>query len=94
MRERMRFPWSRPVPEDSELRELEEELDRTRLRMAQAYAGFNAVSDQEMVESYIYEIQALRVRYSCLLRRRKALEPREGGEALPPGAPALALPVA
>lgn len=54
--------------------ELEKGLLETRALIAQAYAGFNSASDGELVESYIYEIQALQARYSYLLRRRKALE--------------------
>ncbi len=66
--------------------ELEACIRETRLRLAQAYANFNAADDDELVESYIYEIQALQGRYSYLLRQRKALE--EGPD------PAPALPVA
>lgn len=65
----------------AEVTELEQSLQETRLLLAQAYAGFNAASDGELVESYIYEIQALQARYSYLLRRRKALEPV--GQSLP-----------
>lgn len=65
----------------TEVMELEQSLQETRLLLAQAYAGFNAASDGELVESYIYEIQALQARYSYLLRRRKALEP--AGQSLP-----------
>ena len=83
--------------------ELEESLQETRLLLAQAYAGFNAASDGDLIESYIYEIQALQARYSYLLRRRKALEeplpaPRPGKASLadrtaePPGS--AVLPVA
>ena len=54
--------------------ELEESLQETRLLLAQAYAGFNTASDNDLIESYIYEIQSLQARYSYLLRRRKALE--------------------
>ena len=57
--------------------ELEKSLLETRALIAQAYAGFNSASDGDLVESYIYEIQALQARYSYLLRRRKALEPAE-----------------
>ena len=59
-----------------EVRELEQSLQETRVLIAQAYAGFNAAADSELVESYVYEIQALQARYSYLLRRRKALEPQ------------------
>lgn len=63
-----------------EIQELEKALRENRALIAQAYAGFNAASDGELVEFYIYEIQALQARYSYLLRRRKALET---GEPLP-----------
>ena len=59
-----------------EVRELEQSLQETRVLIAQAYAGFNAAADSELVESYVYEIQALQSRYSYLLRQRKALEPQ------------------
>lgn len=54
--------------------ELERALAETRLLMAQAYNGFNAVTDSELLDAYIYEIQALRCRYSYLLRQRKEAE--------------------
>lgn len=63
--------------------ELEKNLEETRLLMAQAYMGFNNADDGDLVESYIYEIQALRSRYSYLLRQRKALEEPVTPQALP-----------
>lgn len=76
----------------AETLELEASLQETRTLIAQAYAGFNAVADGELVESYIYEIQALQARYSYLLRRRKALD---GPLPLPLETPGQsALPVA
>lgn len=71
--------------EVSRREELEECLRETRLRLAQAYANFNLAQDDELVESYIYEIQALQGRYSYLLKQRKALEESTS--------PAPALPV-
>lgn len=53
---------------------LEHSLKETRQRLAQARAGFNAAQDGDLVESYIYEINALQSRYSYLLRQLKALE--------------------
>ena len=64
-------PQKGPTPE---MLELEQSLQETQVLIAQAYAGFNSASDGELVESYIYEIQALQARYSYLLRQRKALE--------------------
>ena len=70
--------------QEGEVRELEKSLQETRLLIVQAYAGFNAAADGELVESYVYEIQALQTRYSYLLRRRKALDPApEPQPALP-----------
>ena len=87
-----RWPWKREE-KPAEASELEESLQEVRTRLAQAYAGFNFADDGELVESYVYEIQALQARYSYLLRRRKAL----GGEASPlptSHRPAQAAPVA
>lgn len=77
--------WGRreadPREEAAEI--LEESLGATRVLIAQAYAGFNAAADPDLVESYVYEIQALQARYSYLLRQRKALEPGVEPSALP-----------
>lgn len=72
--------WGGQKGPSPEVLELEKSLQETRALIAQAYAGFNAASDAELVESYIYEIQALQARYSYLLRLRKALD----GEATVP----------
>ena len=42
--------------------------------IAQAYAGFNAAKDPDLIESYVFEINALQARYSYLLRRVKELD--------------------
>lgn len=60
---------------DGERQELLEGLSRTRILIAQAYAGFNSVSDPDLIESYVFEINALQARYTYLLRRVKELEP-------------------
>ena len=60
--------------EDPERRELLGALSRTRALMEQAYGDFNAASDGDLIESYVFEINALRARYNYLLRRVKALE--------------------
>lgn len=50
-------------------------LTDTRIELGRAYAGFNLQSDPDLVESYVYEINALQSRYSYLVRRMKELEP-------------------
>lgn len=53
---------------------LEQELQETRLRLRRAYEAFDLVSDPDLVEAWIFEINAQQARYSYLLKRRKALE--------------------
>lgn len=55
-------------------RTLAECLTQTRALIAQAYQGFNTVRDPDLIESYVYEINALQSRHSYLLRRLKELE--------------------
>ena len=78
MEKTTQWPWQKreATPLELERQELEESLRDTQIRIAQAYTGFNSALDSELVESFIYEIQALKARYSYLLRARKALDDR------------------
>ena len=87
-----KWPWKQGTG-SHEAVELEESLQEVRSRLAQAYAGFNFADDGELVESYVYEIQALQARYSYLLRRRKALS-GETSSLPTTNRPAQAAPVA
>ena len=64
---------SSPV-QDEERRELLQSLSHTRTLINQAYGGFNTASDSDLIESYVFEINALQARYNYLLRRVKELE--------------------
>ena len=59
---------------EGELRALKEGLERTRVLINQAYAGFNGTDDPDLIESYVFEINSLQARYAYLLRRVKGLE--------------------
>ncbi len=62
---------------DTSLRERQELMDglsQTRALINQAYGGFNTTCDSDLIESYVYEINALQARYNYLLRRFKALD--------------------
>lgn len=63
-----------PAPREIERRELMRSLSHTRTLINQAYGGFNTVSDSDLIESYVFEINALQARYNYLLRRVKELE--------------------
>ena len=69
------FPPRRPDgPREAERRELMSSLAQTRALISQAYGGFNSVSDSDLIESYVFEINSLQARYNYLLRRVKELE--------------------
>ena len=60
--------------QEEERRELMQSLAHTRTLINQAYGGFNSASDSDLIESYVFEINALQARYNYLLRRVKELE--------------------
>ena len=49
-------------------------MERTRVELNQAYAQFNAHTDPDLVESCVFTINALRSRYSYLIRQMKRLD--------------------
>jgi hypothetical protein len=61
--------------EEEERRALLEGMRQTRTSIHQAYVGFNTAHDPDLIESYVFEINALQARYSYLLRQVRALEP-------------------
>ena len=63
-----------PGARETERRELMDSLAHTRALINQAYGGFNTASDGDLIESYVFEINALQARYNYLLRRVKELE--------------------
>ena len=65
------------TPEQEERQALLEGLERTRVLIHQAYACFNRESDPDLIESYVFEINALQSRYSYLLKRVRELEEPE-----------------
>ena len=65
------------TPEQQERQALLEGLERTKILIHQAYACFNRESDPDLIESYVFEINALQSRYSYLLKRVRELEAPE-----------------
>lgn len=62
------------APQNTERDQLMQTLAQTRVLINQAYSGFNNAKDHDLIESFVYEINALQCRYSYLLRRVKELE--------------------
>ena len=59
---------------EEERRDLLQSLSHTRTLINQAYGGFNNANDSDLIESYVFEINALQARYNYLLRRVKEME--------------------
>lgn len=71
-----------PTPEQEERQALLDGLKRTKILIHQAYACFNRESDPDLIESYVFEINALQSRYSYLLKRVRELEESESLSAV------------
>jgi len=67
------FTRTRDRGHQLERQELMTALAQTRTLINQAYGGFNSTCDSDLIESYVYEINALQARYNYLLRRFKSL---------------------
>lgn len=61
-----------------ERRQLLEGMKQTRDQLNSAYAQFNLYSDPDLVDSCVYEINALQSRYSYFVRQVKLLDAPEG----------------
>lgn len=68
------LPRRANAPRSTERDQLMQTLAQTRVLINQAYSGFNNAKDHDLIESFVYEINALQCRYSYLLRRIKELE--------------------
>ena len=59
---------------DDKIRAVSEELRRITAALEASDAGFNEVSDEDLIEAMIYERSALRARYSYLIKELKRIE--------------------
>ena len=57
-----------------ELRRSVEELDEIRDQLGEAYAHFNSISDPDLLDACIYQINALCSKYDYALRYAKGIE--------------------
>ena len=64
----------KPIDSDRlQMQELQQELLHAAQELRDAYEKFNLVSEAELVEACVYEINSLKARYNYLLRRYKEL---------------------
>lgn len=50
------------------------EIRRTKLALESAYSNFENVVDPDLIDCYIYEVNAVQKRYKYLLKQAKQLE--------------------
>lgn len=63
---RQERPEDLPVEEDFSCPSLQENIEKTRYALEIAYAGFDNATDPDLIDCYIYEVNALLKRYSYL----------------------------
>lgn len=68
-----------PVQEELSTLNLKESIEKTRQALEIAYSGFNNAVDVDLIDSYIYEINALQKRY----RHLTELAAQEQGKTAP-----------
>lgn len=61
-----KFRMPPTAEEDFGLPSLKEDMEKTRIALEIAYAGFDNAIDEDMIDCYIYEINALLKRYKHL----------------------------
>ena len=69
----MKMKGEAPVP-DTRKQQLMEDLARSKSALDRAYSNFENVVDPDLVDSSIYELQAVQLRYRFLLRQASLLE--------------------
>ena len=76
---------SHPEPKEKSktLREcILEDLEKTKGELETAYSGFDNVTDPDLIDYYIYEVNAVLKRYRYLLNQAAALSPLPEEESL------------
>ncbi|MDD5935934.1 MAG: YaaL family protein [Clostridiales bacterium] len=58
---------------DPQTQQLLKEIEKAQRDLESAYQNFENVIDPDLIDSYIYEVNAIQHRYKFLLRQAKAL---------------------
>ena len=60
--------------EDTKYGSLISDIEKIKIALDSAYSNFEIVSDPDLIDSYIYEVNAMQKRYKFLLRQAKEIE--------------------
>ncbi len=71
------FDISETSEEDYGCVSLKDSIEKTRRALDIAYAGFDDAVEPDLIDSYIYEINALQLRYRYLISRAELQETGE-----------------
>lgn len=72
-----RSEYTTPAEEDYSPVTLKDSIEKTRRDLDIAYAGFDNAVETDLIDSYIYEINALQMRYKYLTDLAAAQDPQE-----------------
>ena len=67
--------FQKPLPKNTKNEALLEEIERVKIQMENAHYNFQNAMDPDLIDCYIYELNAAQLRYQFLLRCFKSLEP-------------------
>lgn len=67
----MRFIKNR-IPKEREM--LDYQIKRTQLALETAYSNFDNALEPELIDSFIYEVNAIQQRYQYLIQQAKELD--------------------
>lgn len=73
-RQRPCIPMDDNVIVDGEKLTIRDELLKTRFALENAYAGFDNVTDPDLIDCYIYELNAVMKRYKYLLQQAAEMD--------------------
>ena len=74
---KLNFSFFSPLPTEEKPKTLRdcilEDLEKTKCELESAYLGFDNVTDPDLIDCYIYELNAVMKRYRYLLNQAAAL---------------------
>lgn len=68
------FPKRGQSRQENERQELQRCIEEVKRSLNQAYTAFNMADDTDLIESCVFEINALQARYNYLVKQMKWLE--------------------
>ena len=68
-----------PRKKESKYGSLISDIEKIKVAIESAYSNFENVSDPDLIDSYIYEVNAIQKRYKFLLKQAKEIDKNSSG---------------